>query len=121
MGIFTYLKIAGVVIILGVCSFYVYNYHHMKTVIANQQLEIDNLKTIQGILQEKQKVFDEYITKREQIRKRVANEQRAIDKEVSNTTDDGLGKLYDRYRVRTKGESPDAQVGKRSGAKPPIK
>lgn len=121
MGVLTYIKIIGVVTILGVCSLYIYNYHHMKTVIANQQIEIDNLKTIQDVFIEKQKAFDEYIIKREQIRKRVANEQRVIDKEVSAATNDGLGKLYDRYRVRTKSEGSDSKDRKGGSAEPSTK
>ena len=88
----------------------------MKSVIATQQLEIDNLKTIQTILQEKQRVFDEYITKREQIRKRVSNEQKNIDKEVSNSTGDGLRNLYDRYRLQPENKTPSSKDRKGGGS-----
>ena len=82
MGIFTYLKIGLAVAILAVCGYYVFNYEHMKTKIAAQQIQIDNLKLEQDILVKKQKVVDNYLIKRGVIKRRVADVEQKVDETV---------------------------------------
>ena len=119
MSFLTYLKIGAAVILLGIAGYFYWNYQHMQTVIAKQQIEIDNLKLVQGVLEEKQAAVDAYIAKREDIRKKVAYEQKQIDKEVATVDDTGLDGLYDRYRVRPKGQSDNPANGGASRSKHP--
>lgn len=121
MSLFTYLKIAGMVIILGICSYYVYNYHSMKSLIYKQQLEIAELKLTQDILKEKQKVFDEYIIKKDKIKRRVSSEQRDIETEVSNTNDDNLRGLYGRYKLQPKSNNKSSNTRKGGSSEPKIR
>ena len=121
MGIFTYVKIGLAVAVFVVLGFLVWNYHHMKSVIADQQAQIANLKVEQEVQAKKQAAFDAFMAKRPVIQRRVQNEKAQIDKEVGTADDAGLRALYDRYR--TSGVRQDTQVrppanGKRSRAKP---
>ena len=84
MGIFTYLKIGAAVVILAVCGYYIFNYEHMKTKIAAQQIQIDNLKLEQDVLAKKQKTFDDYLVKKGVIKKRVNHEEQKIDQTVDS-------------------------------------
>lgn len=115
----TYLKIGAAVFLLGICSFYVWNYHHLQSKVAAQKIEIDNLKLVQGVLEKKQEAVDAYIAKREDIRKRVNYEQKQIDKDVATVDDTGLAGLYDRYRVRQASPGNPADGPSRGAKHPP--
>ena len=84
MGIFTYLKIGLAVAILAVCGYYVFNYEHMKTKIAAQQIQIDNLKLKQDILIKRQKTIDDYLVKKGAIKRRVVHEEQQVDQTVDS-------------------------------------
>jgi len=84
MGIFTYLKIGLVVVVLSVCGYYFFNYEHMKTKIAAQQTQIDNLKLQQNLLIKRQKVIDDYLVKKGAIKKRVIYEEQQVDQTVDS-------------------------------------
>ena len=94
MGIFTYIKIGLAVAVMAVCGYYVFNYEHMKTKIAAQQAQIDNLKLEQDILVKKQKVVDNYLIKRGVIKRRVAD----VEQKVDQTVDSGdLNRVLDMF------------------------
>ena len=84
MGILTYLKIGLVIAVLSICSYYIFNYEHMKTKIAAQQTQIDNLKLEQDVLVKKQKTFDDYLVKKGVIKKRVIHEEQQVDQTVDS-------------------------------------
>ena len=64
MGIFTYVKIGLAVAVFVVLGFLVWNYHHMISVIADQQAQIANLKVEQEVQAKKQAAFDAFMAKR---------------------------------------------------------
>ena len=82
MGIFTYLKIGIIAVLVIACSYLVWNYHHMEAKIAAQKIQIDNLKLEQDILVKKQKVVDNYLIKRGVIKRRVADVEQKVDETV---------------------------------------
>jgi hypothetical protein len=62
-------------------------------------------------LEKKQEAVDAYIANRENIRKKVAYDQKQIDKEVATVDDTGLDGLYDRYRLQPKGKAGNPANG----------
>jgi hypothetical protein len=118
LGIFTYIKIGLVVVVLAVCGYYFWNYHHMEAKIVAQQAQIDSLKLEQKVQTEKQKAFDEFMVKQTAIKRRVNNEKAQINKEVDTADDAGLRALYDRYRRLPDGKVGPAPDGKSGRAKP---
>jgi hypothetical protein len=84
MMILSYLKIAGLVALLAVGGFYVWNYNHLKAKVAAQQIEIENLQLTQKVLDEKAKVFEDFMKKRSQIKRRVRDEEDKTDQAVSS-------------------------------------
>jgi len=118
LGIFDYIKIGLVLVILSVCGYYGFNYHHMQAKIVAQQAQIDSLKLEQKVQAEKQKAFDEFMVKQTAIKRRVSNEKAQIDKEVDTVDDAGLRTLYDRYRRLPDGKVGPSPDGKSGRAKP---
>ena len=108
MGILSYVKIGLAVAVFVVLGFLVWNYHHMKSVIADQQAQIANLKVEQEVQAKKQAAFDAFMAKKPVIQRRVQSEKAQIDKEVGTADDAGLRALYDHYR--TNGVRQDSQV-----------
>ena len=84
MFIFTYIKIGIIAILVIACSYLVWKYEHMKTKIAAQQTQIDNLKLEQDVLVKKQKTFDDYLVKKGVIKKRVIHEEQQVDQTVDS-------------------------------------
>ena len=84
MGIFTYLKIGIIAVLVIACSYLVWNYKHMKTKITAQQIQIDNLKVEQDVLIKKQKTFDDYLVRKGVIKKRVTHEEQQVDQTVDS-------------------------------------
>jgi len=117
-GILTYVKIGLVVVVLSVCGYYVWNYHHMQAKIVAQQAQIDSLKLEQEVQGKKQKAFDDYMAKRPIIQRRVQSEKAQINKEVDTADDSGLRALYEHYRVLPDGKVRSAPDGKSGRAKP---
>lgn len=118
MGILTYIKIGIIAVLVISCSYLVWNYRHMQTKIAAQQMEIANLKLGQEVLDKKQQKFDAFMAESSKVQRRVKNEQSQIDKEVGIVDDPGLQQLYDRYRrVRPQGEVRHPAAKGKGGAK----
>ena len=84
MFIFTYIKIGIIAILVIACSYLVWNYEHMKTKIATQQAQIDNLKLEQDVLVKKQKTVDNYLVKKGVIKRRVFHEEQQVDQTVDS-------------------------------------
>lgn len=102
-GILDYIKTAVVVVILGICSFYVYSYHHMKSVVAAQKVEIDNLKEGQRVLTSKQEEVDKFITKTTQAKRKVTRVEDKVDTVPSTPDPHGDALVLDLlkpYRMR---------------------
>ena len=113
LGIFTYLKLGLALVAVLVLSFLVWNYHHMKVVIAEQKIEIGNLQLGQKILEDKAQVVDEFMAKQSKIRKRVAQDEQAIDESVNSGDADRVIKQFDPYRMQPGGKiQPPANGGK---------
>jgi hypothetical protein len=84
LGIFTYIKIGLAVVIISVCGYYVWNYHHMASKIAAQQIQIDNFKLELGVLADKQKAFDEFMAKKTVVKRRVASVEQEVDQDIES-------------------------------------
>lgn len=98
MGIFTYIKIGFAVAVLSVCGYYVWNYHHMASKIAAQQIEIQNLKLEQKVLADKQKAFDEFMAKKSVVKRRVANVEQKVDEDVDSGDVNRIVDMFHRLR-----------------------
>lgn len=112
MGILTYVKIALAAVVLGVCGYYVWNYHHMQTKItaledkvASQQLSIE-------ILDKARVATEAFIAKQSKVKRRVSIEQQQIDQTVNTGDDSSLSSFYDKYRMRPKGQGSNSGTGK---------
>jgi len=99
MGIFTYIKIGIIAALVIVCAYLVWNYEHMKTVIAAQQDKIGGLELGQKDLIAKQEKFDKFMTATTKVKGRVANERKQITQEVTTVPDSGMDALYDQFRL----------------------
>ena len=84
MGIFTYLKIGIIAVLVIACSYLVWNYHHMEAKIAAQKIQIDNLKLEQDVLIKRQKTIDDYLVKKGAIKRRVTHEEQRVDQTVDS-------------------------------------
>ena len=84
MGILGYAKLIIIGILVIACSYLVWNYKHMEAKIADQKIQIDNLKLEQDVLKKKQKTFDDYLVKKGVIKKRVIHEEQQVDQTVDS-------------------------------------
>ena len=120
MGILSYLKLAGAVVVLGVLGYFYLNYQHLQNKVVAQQIEIDNLKVGQKVMEGKQEQFEKFMAKKTTVTRRVTREQTEITKDVGTIDNAGLDKLYERYRVRPQSEVyPPAPRRKGSPKNPP--
>ena len=93
-GILTYVKIAAVVVILSVCGYYVWSYHHMQTKIAALQTEIDNLKARAEVIEKAQVATDKFMKARQGVVRKNVQKQAEIDQVVESKDDAGMQQLY---------------------------
>ena len=116
MGIFTYLKIGIIAILVIACSYLVWNYHHMENKIAAQKVEIDNLKLEQDVLTKKQKTFDDFMAKKTVVKRRVVHEEQQVDQ----TVDSGdVTRVLDRFHgLRQPNQAIPPADGRKGRAKP---
>ena len=84
MGIFTYIKIGIIAVLVIACSYLVWNYHQMEAKIAAQKIQIDNLQLKQNILIKRQKTIDDYLVKKGAIKRRVVHEEQQVDQTVDS-------------------------------------
>ena len=116
MFIFTYIKIGIIAILVIACSYLVWNYEHMKTKIAAQQTQIDNLKLEQDVLIKRQKTIDDYLVKKGAIKRRVVHEEQQVDQ----ATDSGdVNRVLDMFHgLRQPNQTVPASPGRTGRAKP---
>ncbi len=96
--------VVGAVLIAALIGGGYWYVKHQQKKIADLQSEVANLKLGQEVLDKKQQKFDDFMAKSTQIKRRVSNERKEIDKDVGSVDDTGLQHLYDRYRLRPKGK-----------------
>jgi hypothetical protein len=94
LGIFTYLKIGLVIVVLAVCGYYVWSYQHMKGQITELKAEIDGLKLRAEIIEKAQKATDEYLKKKTIIQTRVVKEKANVDKVVESNDNPAMRDLF---------------------------
>jgi len=119
MGYLAMAKLIGggiiLLVILGVCGHYIYNYEHWQTVIKQQQDKIAGLELGQADLQKNAEQMKAFMAKKQTAVRRVPNEQADISKEVADPNAD-LAPLYLQYRLqRLPSKVPTAKPG-RSGS-----
>ena len=84
MMIFTYVKIAGALVIAAVIGFYVWNYHHMQAKVAAQQIEIANLNLEKDVLVKENKALQEFTAQKTVIQRRVIYVQKDVDQAIDS-------------------------------------
>jgi hypothetical protein len=97
-GIFTYIKVGLIAVCLIACAYLVWNYNHMKTVIAKQQIEIGNLKLTTDVLNKKQQTVDAFMAKKQVIQRRVVKEEGQVDATIDAGDATNVIKLFDPFR-----------------------
>jgi hypothetical protein len=109
---------AGIVLmaLLGTCGYYIWNYHHMAAVIEDLKLDNANLKLGQGVLDQKQQKYDEFMAKAKTVKGKVKYEQDQITQEVDTADDAGLNALYNKYRLHPSNQVRTAAPGGKGGA-----
>ena len=113
LGIFTYLKIGAIAIVVAVAGYFVWNYEHMQTKIAGLEQKVQSLETETSILKEAQAATQKYLKEQTAIQRRVANERTQIIEKVDTATDTELESMYDRYRLHPKATG-DSSLGRPS-------
>ncbi len=120
LGIFDYIKIGIVAILIVVVGYLVWNYQHLKGVVAAQKTEIASLKEVQGVLTSKADKVDKFMAQMNQAKRKVANVEDKVDKvpSVPDSVGDALVlDLLKPYRMRDdKIQNP--AVGGKGDAKP---
>ncbi len=98
MGILTYIKIGVAVLVLGVASYFVWNYQHMKSVLAAQKVQIEQLQEANA-----------YYEAQPEVDKKTQEVNDEIQKAVNGGDVERVRDLYKRLREhqRTyKGKTP---------------
>lgn len=114
MMVFTYLKIAGVLVITAVIGFYVWNYHHMQAKVAAQQIEIGNLKVQKDVSAEVKNTETKVVTRTVYINRGEIASEKAIDDTLSSKDIDLIINLWVPYELHPdKGlhAAPDGRGG----------
>lgn len=111
MGIFTYIKIGIIAALVIVCSYLVWNYKHMESVIAKQQDKIGGLELGQKDLKDKQKKYDDFMDATTKAKGRVANVRKQVTQDVTTVPDSGMDALYDQFRLHPGSEVRPATPG----------
>ena len=99
MMIFTYLKIAGALLLAGTLAFFVWNYHHRGAIIEKQKVEIAGLELSMKVAQEAVQAGQEYHQVETKIVTRVIHEYQPIDQAVADNNLPGMADLYRKYGV----------------------
>jgi len=120
MGYIAAAKLIGggiiLLVILGVCGHYVYNYEHWQTQIKELQDKNAGLELGQADLKKNAEEFKAFMAKKQSVARRIPNEQADISKEVADPNAD-LDPLYLEYRLqRIPGKVPATKS--RGGSSP---
>ena len=114
MMIFTYAKIAGALVIAAVIGFYVWNYHHMQSKIAAQQIEIGNLKVQKDVSAAVKETEAKVVTRTVYINRGEIASEKAIDEILSTRDVERILNLWNPYELHPdKGvhPAPDGRGG----------
>lgn len=117
MGILSYVKIGGAVVILLICGYLYWNYQHMKSTIGTLQLEITSLQTQQKVLEEKQKVYDEFMEKSRKVRSNVTTTKKRVDDAIESNDVNRVIELFNPYRMRSQGKDGNTSDGRKGSSK----
>ena len=99
-GLFTYIKIALAVVVLGVLGFFVWNYHHRGAVIEQQKIQIANLELEKDVLVKKGRAEAEFAARKTTVRRQVAQNEKVIDDTLASGDIERIIHLWDPYRLR---------------------
>ena len=116
MGILGYAKLIIIGILVIACSYLVWNYKHLEAKIADQKIQIDNLKLEQDVLIKRQKTIDDYLVKKGAIKRRVTHEEQRVDQ----TVDSGdVNRVLDMFHgLRQPNQAIPPSDGRKGRAKP---
>jgi hypothetical protein len=84
MMIFTYIKIAGALLIAGTLAFFIWNYQHRGAIIEKQKIQIANLELEKEVLVKKEKALEEFTKQKVVIKGKVVYVERQIDQTVDS-------------------------------------
>ena len=94
MGIFTYIKIGIIAVLVIACSYLVWNYQHMKTKIAGLEQQVVELKLKADIIEKAQKATDAFLAKKTLVQRKVTSEKTEIDQTVQAGDNAHLRELF---------------------------
>ena len=118
LGIFDYIKIGVVAVLVIACVYLVWNYQHMKTVIATQQDQIQGLQLGAQVLAAEQDKFKKFMAKRTTAVKRVTNEQDEIRQSEATGNDADLDSRFDRfYGMQPQSQGSHSAPGRTGGTR----
>ena len=122
LGIFTYIKIGIIAVIVVVCGYLVYNYNHMQTTIADLKKENASFKSQLKVVADKQKNFDSYIKGGQVIQRKVKSDVQTNKDVVESSVKSGdpapvLERLHG-FQLRAKGDLGNPKDGGVSRPRP---
>ena len=94
LGMFSYLKIGLVLVVLAVGGYYIWSYQHMKGQIVALKTEIEGLKLRAEVIEKAQKATDAFMKKRTTIQTRVVKERANVDKVVESGDNLAMQQLF---------------------------
>ena len=83
-GLFTYIKIAGALLIAGTLAFFIWNYHHRAAVIEQLKVENANLVLEKDVLVKENKALQEFTAQKTVIQRRVIYVQKDVDQAIDS-------------------------------------
>lgn len=114
-GLFTYVKIAIAAVVIGVLGNYIWDYHHMKSVIEQQQAQIDTLNSKQTVLDENQKATQGIVDQIAKARGRATSAKNTMQQVITEPSPDNFINFTRRYRVRPDDPANPSQNGAPTG------
>jgi hypothetical protein len=119
LGIFDYIKIGIIAALVIVCGYLIWNYQHMKTVIATQQDQIASLELGQQVLANEQDKFKKFMAARSTVARKVTNEQDEIRQSEAASNDADLDRRFERFYggVQPQGQGSNPAPGQPGGTR----
>ena len=82
MGVLTYIKIGAAVVLLGVASYFVYEYKHMATTIKTLNDKVAGLELRAEVIEKAQATTDAFMKKKTTVQGKATNEKAEIDQTI---------------------------------------
>jgi len=120
MMILTYIKIGAAVVLLGVCSFYVWSYQHMKGQIVTLQTEIEGLKLRAEVIEKAQAATDKFMQAKTKVVKKNVQQRAEVDAVVESGDSSGMRNLWINRGMLKSAETGVAGGGVKSNTKYPL-